>query len=218
MRRLVVHFAMIACAGGILSSCYTASINSNFESARSLKRNNLELAGNYNSLSDSPDFSDMSQPIIGVRIGYGITDNFDLKLRYEILFPSSNNNIDWYRHFLSISPKYTIVDEWLAVKLPINYYFWSPEEIREDVFALNPTLFFTFPINHQFETGIAVNYQHFFEKETSDYYGFCWGFGFSTDLDQWAIRPEIGYQFAVDGTEPILSVGLGLSYNFALGR
>jgi hypothetical protein len=222
MKNQMKHVLVLAFASAVTTSCIVAPVSTNYESARSLKKNNLEATGNFTSYSASTDGeSEVSNRNYGVRVGYGITDNFDIKLGYERCIPVweiEDESISGV-NFFSFSPKYTFIENTFAVKLPLNIYSFNDGDESEGYFAINPTIMGTLPINDNFEFGLSAGYQVFFEDDLSDFLSFGLGFGFSSDLDRWAIRPELGYQFAPEESDlGFFNFGLSLSYNFDLNQ
>ena len=203
-----------------IPSCIVAPVNSHYESARSLQKNNIEATGSFTNYSYAEEGVESINNNVGLRLGYGITDNFDVKLQYQWMSPSDNairEDIGGV-HFMSFAPKYTFIDNILALKVPFNYYTYTSQDGSDNAFSLNPTLIGTYPVNQHFEFGLATSYQIIF-KEEQDFLGFALGFGFSKDLDQWAIRPELGYQLSLSNrADGFVNFGFGFTYNFDLNQ
>ena len=158
---------VLAFASAVTTSCIIAPVSTNYESARSLKKNNLEATGNFTSYSASSDGeSEAYNRNFGFRVGYGITDNFDLKLGYERCIPvweMEDEEIGGV-NFFSFSPKYTFIDNIFALKFPVNLYSFSDGGESDSYFAINPTIMGTVPINDNFEFGLSAAYQVFLKK------------------------------------------------------
>ena len=202
-------------------ACSVAPINSHYESARSLRKNNMELSGSFTSYHTSDEIVQSFNRNFGCKLGYGITDNFDLKASYQRIIPSDEDFRDEIKgvNFLSLEPKFTIAPDVFALKVPVNVYFYSMEGESSSEFSLSPTLLGTIPVSDQFEVGVAASYQIFLEDDTDNFLGFSLGFGLSQDLNQWAIRPEIGYQFMPDNPDGgFLNFGIGLNFNLDLNK
>ena len=110
-------------------------------------------------------------------------------------------------NYFEIENKYRFKNTNIALGIPLGYYeFRYDKRSVSGIFAIDPRLYLTFsgPSN-QFELNIIPKAHIFISDEESSFYpGMSLGMGFSTDLNKWAIRPEIGY----DGS---LSLGLGLN-------
>jgi hypothetical protein len=222
MKNLFKSFLAFTSIVVLTTSCLIAPVSTNYESARSLKKNNIEATGSFTSNSGGIDGeSDPYNRNFGFRVGYGITDKFDAKLGYERCIPVWGEEADNLPsvNFFSLSPKYTFIDNVFAVKLPINLYSFKDGE-SEMYFAINPTLLGTLPVSDKFEVGLSTAYQIiFYEEEALDFLSFALGFGISSDLNRWALRPEIGYQFDPEDSDiSFFNFGLGFSYNFDLNK
>src|SRR6187397_2950944 len=70
-------------------SCAFAPVNNQYEKAATLKQGNFELSGSFSEYSDGGvGGTESTNRNFGFRAGYGVSDKFDLKLRYERLMPS----------------------------------------------------------------------------------------------------------------------------------
>ena len=89
------NILILAVITSFLSSCVTvAPISSNFDSTKSLMPGQLEATGFYSrsiyklSKIDENSSDDVSNNNFGIRLGYGIIKNFDLKVSYTSLRPN----------------------------------------------------------------------------------------------------------------------------------
>jgi hypothetical protein len=74
-----------------------APVNNQYEKAGTLKKGNLELSGNYTRYSASGGGgTESTNNNMGFRVGYGLSDKFDLKLRYERLSPTNGFALDLF--------------------------------------------------------------------------------------------------------------------------
>jgi len=222
MKNLFRPLMALSCTFALATSCVIAPVSSNYESARSLKKNNIEATGNFTSYTAISDGeTESNNRNFGFRLGYGITDNFDAKLSYERCIPvwgEEEDNLGAV-NFFSLSPKYTFIENTFAVKFPLNLYSYNDGDESESYFAINPTIIGTLPVNEKFEFGLSAAYQVFFDEDFLDFLSFGLGFGFSSNLDRWALRPEVGYQFPPDESDiGYFNFGLGFSYNFDLNK
>jgi hypothetical protein len=221
---------MIAMTCVIFGSCTILPVGSHFESAKTLEKNQLQVRGNYDRYSASADGdSEKTNYNFGGTVGYGVCHNFDVKLRYERMNAFKDDefpDVDPISiNFIGISPKYMVIEDILSVKLPFNYYFNT--ESGDEAFkewAIAPAVLGTLPVNENFDLTGGIQYQHFFENEIENFLGFSLGLGFSSNLEQWAIRPEIGLQLPManqsTGVEfadyTAINFGIAFLYNFNL--
>jgi hypothetical protein len=188
----------------IASGCF-APVNLSFENAELLDKGETKVQASYSSYY-GPEYDENSSNLFrnvhyhnnfGVALGYGISNNFNLGLRYERFKPLTEIKIfgekfEWGSkgfNYLEVGNKIRIKDDKLAVGIPVSLYF------IEDVsfFSIDPRIYWTFRSNNKFETTLTPKAHLFFGDEVGFEPGFTLGFGLSDDLDKWAFRPEIGY-------------------------
>jgi hypothetical protein len=195
----------------ILCNACIVPLNSSFESARTLKKGEVELMGNYSKYTFASDGeSEVANNNIGLRIGYGISDKFDLKFRYERL--TSAEYREGY-NYLAIAPKIGFLSNKIAFTVPVGAYFQSIGKDSGSDFFMSPKFLFTYPANNKFEVTFATKADIFFEKNSDLLLGFNFGLGFSDDLDRWALRPEIGMMIDPGEKGKIWTFGIGLNFN-----
>lgn len=203
-------------------SCAFAPVNNNYEKAGTLKKGTVEFLGNYTGYSYTSSYeSGTANNNFGFRAGLGISDKFDLKIRYEKLIPSNtfdseefdeSSNINYY----SIVPKFAIVPEKLALLVPVSLYTVKEEfegyTNNSSFFSIAPQGIYTYT-NTKKTVDLSFGLKSdlwftgdggFFIIETTA------GAGFSSDLNKWAIRPELGAAF--QGGAVYLSYGVGVQY------
>ena len=184
----------------LCSACF-APINSTFESARLLDKGEIELQGNYSSYHGSTFLEDGSSNInnnVGLAVGYGISDRFNMKFRYERMkikagdfeFLGEEIKLPVINYF-EISNKFQLKQDKIAFSLPLGIYTTKlGESVR---FVLDPRFFFTFFQNEKFEVNLIPKAHIFIGNGVVFMPGMNLGLGFSNDLNKWAIRPEIGF-------------------------
>jgi hypothetical protein len=191
------------------ASC-VAPVNLPFESARMLKKGEVDVQGNLSAYLAS---GDMVNTNFGGKVGFGLTDEHTLKLRYERLRPVS---VEYQFSGSSYDSQMPAVDYFemenkfktgrrSAFGLTLGYYSFK-------VFSLDPRYYITFsnPEN-TFEFTLAPKLHIFLGEQTSFMPGLSLGFGLSSDLDRWALRPEVGW----DG---YVSYGAALTINLSKGK
>lgn len=195
------------------TGCFTP-INSTFESAKLLDKGEIEMQGNYsiyygdygNFLGD--DYVNLNNNF-GLGVGYGITDRFNMKLRYErintkysIEIFDEEININGL-NYIELSNKFSLKKDEIAASMPLSIYLYE----GESVFSLDPRFFFTFGKNENFEFNLIPKAHIFVGDEIVFLPGINFGLGLSSNLNKWAIRPEFGF----DGN---FTFGVGVNYYF----
>lgn len=141
-------------AGFFLSSLFlacVAPINTSNESARMLAKGDWEVTGNYTHyILSSEGESEGINDNVGVRIGYGIVDKFNLKVRYERLIPSEEDSESV--NYIDIAPKFQIMKGVIAATVPFGLYFAQ----EETEFVMSPKMLFTYPASDKFEVTVAT--------------------------------------------------------------
>ncbi len=208
------QFFWIACIIGscLLSSC-VVPVNSFMEGARTLGEGKVELTGSYArySVTDDGETEDANQNL-GLRLGVGLSERFDLKLRYVRLFSSFEDSPDV--NYLALAPKLSLIEKRLALSAPTGLYFASDDGESESTFFISPRIIFSIVSpNDQTELSISSKVDFYFEEDAKPYIGFNLGGGFSSDLDRWAIRPEVGYMISTErgSSGAVLTFGVGLT-------
>jgi len=191
-----------------LNACF-APVNLTYESARTLKKGEIDLQGNYSRYSHlGTDFSgsDNLNNNFGVKIGYGLVDWYTVKLRYERLVLNNDFDLDLATNYFELENKFKLLDNNIALGIPIGYYGTVSGDNAGGIFSIDPRIYFSFPTKtNKFEFSLIPKTHIFiFQDEVAFTPGVSLGFGFSSDLDKWAFRPEFGY----DGN---FSFGFGLN-------
>lgn len=201
----------------LFSSCALSPVGTHYDSAKSLKKNQLEASGSFTHYEVADEESNLvSNYNFGFRVGYGISDQFDVKIRYEILTPIDNEAGDFLNpvHFGSIEPKLSFANNKLAFKLPLNIYSNDFSTNSNPVFSISPAFMGTADLKKNIaESTLSLSYQHFFSEDLISLVGLNLGFGFSSNLEKWAIRPELGVLFGSH-----VFFGIGFNYNFDLAK
>lgn len=192
----------------LLSGCI-APINSTFESAKLLDERAIELQGNYSKYYGGGVVNLNNN--FGFGIGYGVSDKYNIKFRYEridtkpqIELLGEEPNIGG-ANYLEISNKYRVKEGKMSVSIPVGAYVFDTGETP--LFTLEPRIIYTFSNNDKFEFNLIPK-AHIFLGDVITYTpGINLGLGFSSNLNNWAIRPELGY----DG---YITFGIGTNFYF----
>lgn len=178
------------------SACVSvAPLNSSFESARTLKKGNLEFMGSYSHYRSAGEESNKValNNNIGFRAGVGVTDWLDVKLRYENLIPVEGEDVKI--HYLGLAPKVRLFKDYISFTHPVGLYFAKDSEgTRESHYFITPKMLFSYSPNKFVEGTFAVSTHFiFFDEETESLLGLNVGLALSSDIEKWAIRPEFGW-------------------------
>lgn len=201
----VFLFTMIIFLG---TACF-APVNSSYESARTLGKGNIEASGMYSHYIAAADGeTENSNDNFGLRLGYGIGEKFDASLQYLHLNTALDEEGAFNGNYFSLAFKYGLLQNYIAVSLPISAYLYN----SESTFAISPKLLFSYPFNDKFETTFASKIDFYLEEDSDAAVGLNLGFGLSKDLNKWAIRPEAGYIFDPGEEGGYWSFGVGFNY------
>ncbi len=197
----------------VFSGC--VPVNSIFDSAKMLEQNQLEIRGNFSPYYYTEDGNELekSNQNYGIGLGYGVSPKLNLKFRYELIsFP---DNITEYYHYYDIAPKFSLIENKWAIIFPLGVYAAKSEA---PTFVLSPRILYTYSYNQYFEITASVTSDLFLVEDADLPIGLNLGFGVSTHLDKWALRPEAGYMFNPGGDGRAFTFGIGFNYYFDLLR
>jgi hypothetical protein len=118
------------------------------------------------------------------------------------------DNIRYNVNFFEIEYKFKFQHAPVAIGLPISFYSYSRDKLlNRGYFEICPRAYFTaFRGSNWIEMNFVPKIHIIAMGTILLYPGFNVGLGLSNNLDQWAIRPEIGW----DG---FFSYGIALSMN-----
>ncbi len=219
MKRILLFFLALPV---FLSTACFAPINSVYEDACMLKKGQVELQGNASMYSFpfaafEEDISFITNYNYGGMVGFGVSDKVNLRLRYEHLywkwwnedfgdiFGDDIENVPGW-HYAEASAKFGLIPDRLAISTPLGIYLVDGEHL----FVFDPRLIYTFRPSDNFSLSIVPKAHIFFgEGGAFAMPGLSLGFGLSSDLNKWAIRPEVGFDFYFY---------LGAGFSYYLGR
>jgi hypothetical protein len=168
---------------------------------------------------------------VGGKVGIGVSDRYNIKMRYERYFYPSFEGLEldlFANSYFELDNKIAFNDNGrFALSLPVGFYLWNPNVMDETsgltseiaFIDFKPKALITFSNSNSFEFSIIPKCHFNFAPGLEESLmplrispAISFGAGFSTDLDKWAIRPEIGLeQFFISG-------GVGFSYYFGNER
>ena len=172
---------------GHLQSCM-APVFSDLQSARLVGKKNVELTPSYTTVGYTEDGeSDGVQNHIGAQLAVGLSDNVDLRFRFEHLWEKeyADNN----EQVIGLGPKIGLVKDRIAAYLPVGA---ALSDIS--TFQFHPTLLFTLPVVHdQIDFNPSAKYLISFCEDCDNFLAFNLGIALSQDLSKWAFRAEYGF-------------------------
>ena len=197
-------------------------VNNHYEKAGTLMKGNIELSGHVTKYDiNAYERTETSNRNYGFRAGYGVTDHFDFKLRYEkSVYAKKPDGGVTGADYISFIPKLSVAPENFAIMVPFSIYFVRSEydntRQRTNVNSIAPQMIFTL-VNRKMQMDVSLSmkmdymWESGYESKTNMFLGANLGAGFSTDLKKWAIRPEIGIS-TDDGDSKYISYGIGLQW------
>lgn len=211
MNRINVVVLLFLGISLMMTSCIVP-VNTSMESARTLGTGNAEVMASFSSYSLSSDGESIGiNDNVGLRVGFGVSDKFDLKVRYIRLLTSGDFEESPDVNYLALQPKISLKENRFAATMPIGLYFGKQDGESMDTWFVSPRLIYTYPFpNDKVELSVSSKADFYFEEDSDPSVGFTLGAGFSSDFSKWAIRPEFGVLFFTGDTE-------GTSLNFGVG-
>lgn len=207
------NFLFLASIAFIMTGCF-APVNSVYDSAALLEEGEFQIKGNFSKNKNNNGLQiETPNENYGGAISYGLSRHFNAGLRYERIanveqLSLESNPVFQSFDFLEARGKVNLLKNRIAVEGAIGSYFQQKELIN---YSFEGRLFFTHRFNKNFELS-AIPKLRFVAGIPGGMPltpGIIFGAGISTDLDKWAIRPEIGY----DGN---FTAGIGFNYNFSV--
>ena len=171
----------------LLAGC--APVFSDLQSARLAGTGRVEVTPSGSAYYFSgDDGTEHVENHAGLQLATGIHDRVDLRLRYEHAFDAGVNVI-------ALGPKVGVVKDKLALSLPVGFAFGSDVQSSES-WQFHPTLIGTLPLGRKAEWSTSVKALIPLSGEDNDtLVAFNTGFGLSSNLDSWVLRPEVGLCF-----------------------
>jgi hypothetical protein len=209
----------------LLTSCISVTpVLNSYEKAGTLGSGNAEGAGSYTGVNTSAyERSVHSYNNYSFRAGYGFSDRFDLKVRYERFVPVvRQGKREPAMNYYSIIPKLALAPGILSLSFPLSHYTYK--EIIEDkaysrqVNSIASQLHFTYTTPGKrvdLTGGLKADFvygKRSWESEHDLLLSTSVGAGLSNNLDKWAIRPEVGFLYSAAHSTTYISYGVGVQY------
>jgi hypothetical protein len=210
---------------GLISSCTPiAPVCTSFDNAKMIKKGDVESSVMYSSYSCEritgfQNFNEVTSWATcnnnyGFKINVG-GDNMNCGFHYENMQIPGESKFSI--NYLSVEPKFSLIQDKSAFSIPIGYYFTKE---GGNLFQLTPSFLFTFSDDNYVEFNLSPKFIILCNPSASVnpflFMGsLSAGFGFSSNIKKWAIRPEIGYTVGIpDVSYGIFHYGCGLTLNF----
>lgn len=215
----------------LLTSCVSVTpVLNSYEKAGTLGSGNAEAAASYTGYNTSAyDRSAHSHNNWGIRAGYGFSDRFDLKVRYE-RFTSTflQGRREPAVHYFSLVPKLALAPRVLALSLPVSRYTYTEvidgKSVSREVNSIASQLHFTYTAPGKrvdLTGGLKADFvygQRGVQKEHDLLMSTSVGAGFSNNVDRWAVRPEVGFLYSAANATTYVSYGVGVQYTLLRKR
>ena len=189
LRGILLSAAFVCLALVFLGGC--AAPFSELQSAKLAGKGKSEVTPSFSSVHFSNDEqTGHAQDHLGLQAAIGVSDKVDLRLRYERIVMDKEGE-DAFNVF-ALGPKIGIVEDVLALNLPVGFALRDNIDVSE-TWEFHPTLLFTLLSGDQLELNTSAKALVPLNREDSDVLiAFNASPGISTDLEKWAIRPEVG--------------------------
>ncbi|MBN1755424.1 hypothetical protein JW877_04325 [bacterium] len=187
------------------SGCYTFST---MQRAKLLQKGDFEITPYLSTVYYNSGSTDRMTYQYGLQSAYGLNDRLNFRVCYELI-DIENSQDPW--HFLSIAPKVPIMGDWLSFSFPVGTVFGSGVE-TSDSWQVHPTLMATIIPLEWMELNLSAKGLVFAEKDYDNLVALNSGFGLSTNLDRWAVRPEFGVLFNPKEQFYFFSWNLGFTF------
>lgn len=204
-RGLIVLAALATLASGC------AAPFADLQGARLAGRGNVEVTGSFSSVhvSDQGESGELQREYTA-QLAAGTGDKTDWRFRYTRIGPPGDGGGGGLNVF-GVGPKFANARQTFAVGLPVGFAFGEDIEVG-DTFQFHPTMFFTIPSGRSFETNLSAKVLVSLTGGSTGFAGNL-GFGISSNLNRWALRPEVGVLAYPAGDGYFTHISLGLSYN-----
>jgi len=216
--RLVHPWCILAIGVSLTAGGCLLPPAANVQDARTVGEGRVRAAGYWSGLKDTdaaPGEDAKLADEFGGILGVGVSESTELQFRLERI--DFGQEDDGYQ-FLSFSPKFGLVTDKLAFMVPVGIYFGGGLAWQE-TFQIQPSLIGSVPVNENFEVNMSGRLVVPFNSDLYKWGILGLGIGVSSDLDRWALLPEISYSIALnDDTNDISDIlGYGLALTFYLG-
>jgi len=194
-------------AMALISAAACAPPFSELQSARLVGVGHREVTAGYNTVNAGyAGQSAHVQNEVSAQAAFGVAANTDIRARYDHIATA-----DGSFHALSAGPKFGLVKDAVSLYLPVGIG-WGGGVQSARTLVLNPTLLATRRFDQHAEVTGSMKY-YWWMHNTNEPKLFAWnlGLGLSSDLDRWALRPEVGLLRDVKDSGHNAQFSLGLT-------
>lgn len=202
----VLSRAVLTATVGVTTAACTPPF-SELQSARLVGVGHREMTVGYNTVSAGYAGDNAHvQNEVSAQAAFGVAANADIRARYDHI-----TTPDGAFHALSAGPKFGLVRDAVSLYLPVGIG-WGGEVESARTLVLNPTLLATGRFDQHAELTGSMKY-YWWMHNTNEPKLFAWnlGLGLSSDLDRWALRPEVGLLRDVKNSGHNAQFSLGLT-------
>jgi hypothetical protein len=188
---------------------------SSFQSVNVVAPGQTQVTGGMVRTTPDDDFDPESGAIYSgdLQVRHGVTDKVDLGVRY-----AGGNGL----HYLAFDPKFQIIPKYVSVGAPIGVLF-AEDGGFERMFdyggiVISPTIYAgaeLSPNTSELVFAPKIMWVLPDDGESDSEVGASLGFRLSTNLQKWAIMPELSYLDVTGAESGLLSFGIALSANYA---
>lgn len=219
MKKILLFISAITFAAFFLSgiTCEAQGlVNVSFESAKRLGQGRFDIKPVFTHYSYS--YKGQTESVgnhYGAIFGVGISQNFDLKARYERAVSTETEYGRSHSDYFSLIPKVGFTKN-VSFLVPFSLYTSSHYGETWNLYSIAPSLLATLPVlPNKADVSASIKGDILFgEGESEGMLGFTLGAGISNDLNFWAIRPEVGYMIHPGDDGGQWSWGLSLQLLF----
>ena len=186
---------------------------SDLQSAKLVGKSKAEATPSFSSAHYSDDANTGTRHVqnhYGIQAAYGMSNKVDFRLRFEHILLEKEGEDPF--NVIGFGPKIAIVEDVAALNLPFGFALRDGIDVSQ-TWEFHPTLIFTPLSAGQFEINTSAKALVPLNRDNSDVLvAFNLGAGLSTDIEKWAIRPELGVLLnpGEDGYFTQFSIGLAI--------
>lgn len=204
--------------------CVSQTDITNFESAATTPVNQVRTNLSYGAyLISYKEHTDRIFNQTSLSVGFGIHEQFELKLGYSHIHYDQMDNL----YLIQLTPKFCGKTDLLSFKANLGIFIEKQDPRYSDkkyetFYRVSPRFLITFISTRHFDLTFAPAFDIMFGENTGNdgpivFLGCTLGFGFSSNMDVWALRPELGLMRGLsEGFDNgvVWTPGLGLVVTF----
>jgi hypothetical protein len=183
------------------------------QSARTVPPGHVELTPSYSAVTATYDGeTEKIEDVYGLQCAVGIAPGFEFRFAYALLSLDHGSAVN----VLGFGPKFAVVPDHMAVYMPAGFAFsndFGEDFDSMETWELQPTLLWTGRLHQYVEINPSTKFILPLSNGSTPLVAFNLGFGLSSNLDLWAMRPEIGFLVnpAGEGYKTSYSIGLSIT-------